>query len=87
MEYFFGPYLHFCLELALKTWAKVFLIHSLGVHDLDHTHLLAAFNGQGSPISERSSWLKIASVPEIVSLLENVQHCGGEPEQVANMHI
>ena len=44
---FFGPYFHFCLELALETWAKVSLSNSLWVYDLNHTHSLVSFQWSG----------------------------------------
>ena len=39
---FLGPYFFFCLELALETWVKALLTHSLWVYDLGHTHSLAS---------------------------------------------
>ena len=47
MDTFFGPYFHFCLELALETWAKASLTPSLRVHDPNHTHSLASFQWSG----------------------------------------
>ena len=47
IDTFFGPYFHFCLELALETWAKALLTHSLWVHDPNHTHSLADFQWSG----------------------------------------
>ena len=47
IDTFFGPYFHFCLELALETWAKALLTHSLWVHDPNHTHSLANFQSSG----------------------------------------
>ena len=43
MDTFFGPYFHFCFELALETWAKASLTQSLWLHDPNHTHSLASF--------------------------------------------
>ena len=59
MDNFFGLYFHFYLELALETWVKASLTHSLGVHDLNHTHSLANFYWSGLSDHERSSWLKL----------------------------
>ena len=36
-EYLLWSAFHFCMELALETWAKATLNNSLGVHDLDDT--------------------------------------------------
>ena len=47
MDTFFGPYFHFCFELALETWAKASLTQSLWVHDPNHTHSLASFQWSG----------------------------------------
>ena len=44
---FLGLYFYFCLELALKTWAKASLTPSLRVHDPNHTHSLASFQCSG----------------------------------------
>ena len=38
MDTLFGPYFHFCFELALETWAKAALTQSFWVHDPNHTH-------------------------------------------------
>ena len=43
MSTFFGPYFHFCLELALETWVKASSAILSGVHDLDPTHSLVSF--------------------------------------------
>ena len=42
--------------------------HSLGIQELDHTHSLASFIGQGSPTSKRYSRLKTPTVPEMKPL-------------------
>ena len=34
MNTFIGPYFHFCSELALETWVKASLSHSLEIYDL-----------------------------------------------------
>ena len=48
MDTFFGLYFHYCLELALETWAKASSVtHSLWVHELRHTHSLASFQWSG----------------------------------------
>ena len=47
MDTFFGLYFHFCLELALKTWAKASLTQSLWVHEPNHTHSLVSFQWSG----------------------------------------
>ena len=42
MDTFFGPYFHFCFELALETWANW---HNLfGFVTPNHTHSLAWFS-------------------------------------------
>ena len=56
MDTFFGFYFHFCLELALECWVKALLMHSLWVHDLDHTHSLASF--QWSGLSDQKNCLQ-----------------------------
>ena len=56
MNTFFGQYFDFCLELAVKTWAKASLRQSLWIHDPNHTHSLASFQWS----SERSTWLNAA---------------------------
>ena len=43
--------LHFCLQLVLETWAKASLTHSLWIHDPNHTHSIASF--QGSRLSDQ----------------------------------
>ena len=58
MDTFHGPYFHFCLELALETWVKALLIHSLWIHDLGHTHSLAS-DQQSGPSDQRTLlWTK-----------------------------
>ena len=47
IDTFLGPYFHFFLELALETWAKASLTHSLWVHDPNHIHSLASFQWSG----------------------------------------
>jgi len=47
LEYLFGLYFDFCLEIALETWAKASLTKSLWVHDPNHTHSLASFQWSG----------------------------------------
>ena len=54
--YFFGPYLDFCLELALETWAKASLTQSLWVHDPNHSHLLASFQWSGLSDQRTLHW-------------------------------
>ena len=57
-------YIDFCCKLALDTWANIF--NSLGVHDLDHTHSLQAYNGQGTQQQTKASpdW-KLSTVPKM----------------------
>ena len=52
-----------CLELALETWVKALLIHSMWVHDLSHTHSLASFQWSNAP-----SYWKLPTGPEVVPL-------------------
>ena len=63
-EYLLWSAFHFCLELALETWAKATLNNSLGVHDLDDTLTTLSHqwvsNCQGLSTSKRSSWQKTA---------------------------
>ena len=63
-EYLLWSAFHFCLELALETWAKATLNNSLGVHDLDDTLTTLShqwvLNCQGLSTSKRSSWQKTA---------------------------
>ena len=62
MDTYFGLYPHFHLELALETWAKASLTHSLWVHDLTHTHSLANF--QWLEFSVHSiTWICLATSP------------------------
>ena len=53
MDTFHGPYFHFCLELALETWIKALLTHSLWLHDPGHTHSLASIQWSG-PSDQRT---------------------------------
>ena len=60
MDTFFCLYFHFCFELALKIWATAFW-HNLFRFMIPITPTqLRAFNGQGSPTSECSTWLNAA---------------------------
>ena len=53
MDTFHGLYFHFCLELALETWVKSLVTHSLWLHDLGHTHSLASVQCSG-PSDQRT---------------------------------
>ena len=61
----------YCWELALQTWSKELLIHSLGhVHDLDHTQ---SFNWSG--MSEQQmllAWVNDACAPVLNSYGKSV---------------
>ena len=58
MDTVHGPYFHFWLELALETWVKSLLVHSLWVHDLGHTHSLASIQQSGPSEQSTLLWTK-----------------------------
>ena len=58
MDTVHGPYFHFWLELALETWVKALLIHSLWVHDLGHTHSLTSIQQSGPSDQRALLWTK-----------------------------
>ena len=71
MDTFFGPYFHFCLELALEAYEPQLLWHILWrVHNLNHTTHWQALNGSG--LSNRRTLLftdqNLLIVPEMVPL-------------------
>ena len=65
MDTLYDPYLHFCCELALETWAQDSYINSIWVHDLGHTHSLLSLQWSGLSNQRTLSWLKPPTVPEI----------------------
>ena len=67
MDTFFGPYFHFRLELALQTWAKAYLTHSLGVYDHNHTWPSASFQWSGLSDQWMLLLTETVTVPEITA--------------------
>ena len=68
MGTFFGLYFHFCLELALETWANAFVAHPLWVYDLNHTYSLVSFQRSGLFDHQMLTWLKLPTYPEMMPL-------------------
>ena len=58
MDTFYGPCFHFYLEVALETWVKSLLTHSLWVHDLGHTHSLVSVQQSGPSKQKALLWTK-----------------------------
>ena len=64
MDTFHGPYFDFCLKLALETWVKALLMHSLWVHNLGDVHSLVSIQYSGPSNRKALLWTKSCLIPQ-----------------------